>query len=433
MKTGLTGFSGLTGFQQEGHIRHFSSALSALIRFIRVISGKVLSSNPASGPVSSVFSVVLMCLCVFLVKTSFAIPPVPQTSHVPLPDAIPIYLPHPVAAITSLAYSPDGTRLALGTYGQVIVYDANTWEPLSVTRQVEDTVRSLAFSPDGQTLAIGCGLPGLDGLPLTWDMNTASKPVAYPKQKDTIEAVAFRKDGKGLLCGANDNKVHYFSALPALTGPVLDEHNGRVQAVAFSPRTDFVFITGGLDRIVKVWDQKTAHTVVNFDQSEGGITGLVFIHDTQFVGSSLDGRLYWWGVSYDEKKNRYDGGYHFRTVGAHEGGVLSLAISGDGKRLITCGADRAVTIWNTDGGKIREFKDLAKPMYAVALSPNGKTAVAAGGEGILYVWDVDGNKLINNILPPELPKPSSIGSAPGALSNKNNTAKNTEMRSERHK
>jgi WD40 repeat protein len=376
--------------------------------------------------VSFVFSVVLMCLCVFLVKTSFAIPPVPQTSHVPLPDAIPIYLPHPVAAITSLAYSPDGTRLALGTYGQVIVYDANTWEPISVTRQVEDTVRSLAFSPDGQTLAIGCGLPGLDGLPLTWDMNTASRPVAYPKQKDTIEAVAFRRDGKGLLCGANDNKVRYFSALPALTGPVLDEHNGRVQAVAFSPKPDYIFITGGLDRIVKVWDQKTAHTVVNFDQSEGGVTGLVFINESQFVGSSLDGRLYWWGVGYDQKKQTYSG-YHFRTVGAHDGGVLSLAISGDGKRLITCGADRAIAIWNTDGGKIREFKDLAKPMYAVALSPNGKTAVAAGGEGILYVWDVDGNKLINNILPPELPKPAS-GASSSVASIHTNPAKNTTQR-----
>ena len=396
------------------------------IRFIRTICGKFFPC------ISPVFPVVCLCLCVSVVKMASAIPPAPRTSHVPLPDAIPIYLRHPVAAITSLAYSPDGTRLALGTYGQVIVYDANTWEVVSSTRQVEDTVRSLAFSPDGTLLAIGCGLPGQDGLPLTWDMNAASKPVAYPKQKDTIEAVAFRKDGKGLLCGANDNKVRYFSALPGATGAILDEHNGRVQAVAFSPKPDYIFITGGLDRIVKVWDQKTAHTVVNFDQSEGGITGLAFINEGQFIGSSLDGRLYWWGVGYDQKKQTY-GGYHFRTIGAHDGGVLSLAISGDGKRLITCGADKAVSIWNTDGGRIREFKDLTKPMYAVALSPNGKTAIAGGGEGILYIWDVEGNKLINNLLPPELPKSSPAGSSSVSSIVKNSTTKNTDARPIRRK
>ena len=280
-----------------------------------------------------------------------------------------------------------------------------------MTRGVEDSVRSLAFSPDGTLLAIGCGLPGLDGAILTWDMNAASKTVMYPKQKDVIESVAFRRDGKGLLCGADDNKVRYFSNLPTVVGATLDEHNGRVQAVAFSPKPDTFFITGGLDRIVKVWDQKTAHTVINFDQSEGGVTGLAFINENQFVGGSLDGKLYWWGVNYDARKQTYNG-YPFRTLNAHDGGVLALNTSGDNSRLITAGMDKTVIVWKTDGNKVREFKGLAQPMYAVALSPDGKTAVWGGREGVLYVYDVDGNKLVNNLLPPALPKPIVVKPAP---------------------
>jgi len=46
-----------------------------------------------------------------------------------------------------------------------------------------------------------------------------------------------------------------------------------------------------MDRIVKVWDMKTVKTVINFDQSEAGITGLAFLNNgDQFVGSSLDGQ-----------------------------------------------------------------------------------------------------------------------------------------------
>lgn len=327
-------------------------------------------------------------------------PPTPTVPPVPTGPVI----DHTLASVSSLAYSPDGKRVALGTYGQVVIYDTTTWQPVAVATAVEDSVRSVAFSPDNQTLALGCGLPAQDGLPMTWDMNPANKPVAYPKQRDTIESIAFRADGKGLLCGANDNKVRYFAALPAVTGSILDEHNGRVQAVAFSPKADYIFISGGADRIVKVWDMKTMHTVVNFDQSEAPVTGLAFINESQFVGSSMDGKLYWWGVGYDAKRNQY-GGYMFRTVGAHDGGVYALSPAAGGKRFITCGADMGVTVWNTDGGRVRDFKTIKQLMFAVALSPDGKTAIAGGHDGLLYVWDVDGNKLVNTIVPPALPKP----------------------------
>ena len=235
-------------------------------------------------------------------------------------------------------------------------------------------------------------------------MNSASKPLAYPTQKDTIEAVAFRKDGKGLAVRRERQQSTLFLRFARSdTAPFWTSIMGGCRPSRFPPKPDYIFITGGLDRIVKVWDQKTTHTVVNFDQSEGGMTGLAFINEGQFVGSSLDGKLYWWGVGYDQKKQTYNG-YHFRTVGAHDGGVLSLAIPADGKRLITCGADKAVSS-GTRTAAIRDFKDLAKPMYAVALSPDGKTAAGGGRDGILYIWDVDGNKLLNNLLPPELPKP----------------------------
>ncbi len=332
-------------------------------------------------------------------------PTTPGTPAAPTTPPVPTgpVIDHTLASVSSLAYSPDGKRVALGTYGQVVIYDTTTWQPVAVATAVEDSVRTVAFSPDNQTLALGCGLPAQDGLPMTWDMNPANKPIAYPKQRDTIEAIAFRADGKGLLCGANDNKVRYFAALPAVTGSILDEHNGRVQAVAFSPKADYIFISGGADRIVKVWDMKTMHTVVNFDQSESPVTGLAFINESQFVGSSLDGKLYWWGVGYDAKRNQY-GGYIFRTIGAHDGGVYALSPAAGGKRFITCGADKVVTVWNTDGGRVRDFKDVKQLMFAVALSPDGKTAIAGGHDGLLYVWDVDGNKLLNTIVPPALPK-----------------------------
>ena len=325
----------------------------------------------------------------------------------------------PLGEITALAYSPDGKRLAVGTAGQVVLYDATTWQVISAFRAVQDRVRSLAFHPNGQLLAIGSGMPGLTGTTVVWDTTNAAKPNVLPNQYDTIEAVAFDPDGKELLIGSNDKKVRCFTSLTTDDGPILDAHNDRVQAVAFSPKSGFIFLTGGLDRIVKVWDQQKVVNVINFDQSEGGITGLAFLNNgSQFVGSSLDGRLYWWGVNHDDRKNAWSG-YQFRTEMAHPGGVYTLGRSANGQRIITGGADKIVNVWNIDnGGKVREFKDSPEPVYAAALTPDGKTAVAGGREGIVYVWDVEANKLLSGFAPPPLPAPPAPAAAKAPIKKK---------------
>lgn len=293
----------------------------------------------------------------------------------------------------------------------MLLYDTSApgWKVTRRITPILESARAVTFSPDGKTLAIGCGEPGRRGLILLWDMS-GTKPlrIFLWRQGDTIEAMAFRQDNRGLLIGAQDRKACYFYNLPKESGYQMDDHNGRVQAVAFSPKESYLYLTAGMDRMVKVWETKYRRPVVSFDQSEGGITGLAFLSSgNQFVGSSLDGKLYWWQVDYNERRASYRG-RHYRTVGGHDGGIYALAISGDRKRLITAGEDKVVSIWDAEnGGKQKEFKDSLHPNYAAALSPDGKIAVAAGREGVIRVWDVDGGKLLQTITPSSEPAPAA--------------------------
>ena len=312
----------------------------------------------------------------------------------------------PVPAVYSLAFSLDGKRLAVGSHRQALLYDTATWTVSDTITGVQSAVRSLTFHPDGKHLAIGSGVTGASGNVLMWDMTDPTKGVNYVPAKDTIESIAFSKDGNRMLTASFDSKAHFFRWAPYPYGEQkLEEHNGRVTSAAFSSKPDYIFLTGAMDKMVKVWDFKTTKVVVNFDQATAGITGLSFLSNgDQFVGSSLDGNLYWWGVGYDTRKKIYSG-YPIRTVRAHEDGVSAFSASANQQRIATGGVDHRVCVWKMDdGGLVREFKDPNGPVYATALSPDGKIAAAAGRQGIIWVWDVEANKLLTTLTPPR-PKP----------------------------
>jgi WD40 repeat protein len=302
-------------------------------------------------------------------------------------------------AVTALAYSPDGKRLAVGAYKQVVVFDTEKWVIAARFSKIEDSVRSLAYHPSGGFLAIGSGLPGRTGTLTFWDGTSATPMKTIGGQADSVESVAFRQDGNALIYGCADKKGRYFPNYQEPKSTVLDEHNDRINAVAISPRNDTIYVTGAMDKLVKVWNARTGETVVNLDQSAAGISGLVFLSNgNQFVGSSLDGRLHWWQVNFDAGRNTFSGN-RFRQVDAHPGQpCYALAISRDGQRLATGGQDNVVNIWNANnGGKIKELKDSPAPIYAVALNQDGKQAAAAGRDGQVRIWDVDGAKLLQTL------------------------------------
>ncbi len=310
----------------------------------------------------------------------------------------------PLPAIYALTFSPDGKTLAVGTHKQALLYDAATWTVSKRLTRQGDAVRSFAFHPDGKRLALGGGVTGATGSLALWDTATPDQMVNYGKATDTIEGIAFNKDGSSMLTASFDSKARFYrNAYYAFGNQPLEEHNGRVTSVAFSPKPNTIFITGAMDKMVKVWEFESVKVVVNFDQATAGITGLEFLNNgDQFVGSSMDGNLYWWGVGYNERKKIYSG-YSFRKIKAHEDGVTAFSISSNRQRIATGGMDKTVKVWNMEnGGQVCVFKEPSAPIYATALTPDGKICAAAGREGVIWIWDVEANKLITTITPPRV-------------------------------
>ena len=200
------------------------------------------------------------------------------------------------APLTSVAFSPDGRKLAVGKWARnpgttLDVLEWNGWhvvgEPLGVTYQISDrlqldkfweSVVSVAFSPDSRTLAAG----GPEGDLQLWSMDAQGDIIGLPRRlaghKDSVFKVMFSSDGRTLASGSDDGAVLLWDHEPAPgwkpSDPV-EFKPGDVNGDAEVNLQDLIFVNTNLGA-----------TGVNPADVNGD--GVVDIQDVLLVADALD-------------------------------------------------------------------------------------------------------------------------------------------------
>src|SRR6266487_6182299 len=107
-------------------------------------------------------------------------------------------------AVTAVAWSPDGKRIASASYDKTVqVWDATTGARLFTYRGHTDTVSAVAWSPDGQFLASA----SYDKTVQVWSVdNVAARGtvITYRGHSDWVAAVAWSPDGNTLASSSVD-------------------------------------------------------------------------------------------------------------------------------------------------------------------------------------------------------------------------------------
>jgi hypothetical protein len=107
--------------------------------------------------------------------------------------------------VGSVAFSPDGKILALGSDAAIRLWDVASRTPLGepLTGHT-NAVQSVVFSPDGKLLASG----STDRTIILWDV-ASRQPLGLPLtgHTDAVRSVAFSPDGKTLASGSADRTI----------------------------------------------------------------------------------------------------------------------------------------------------------------------------------------------------------------------------------
>ena len=277
-------------------------------------------------------------------------------------------------SIQAVAFSPKVPFVAVGRYGEVELVNPATKEVVRRLSGFTGKVNAVAFSPDGETVYAAGGEAGILGIVRSWKTSDGSSLRSFEGHTDAAYALAVSPDGQWIATGAYDQKIRLWDTATGKEIALLKGHNGAVNGLSFRPDGK-VLASASADRTVKLWSIPTGQRLDTLSQPTKEQTSVVFSADgkTLFAAGG-DNRIRVWAISAAAKEGTNK---ILTSRFAHEGGLLNLALSADGKLLASTATDKTLKLWNT--ADLTEKRLLEKqPDWSSALAFTDKAQLIAG-------------------------------------------------------
>ncbi|MGZ8648841.1 MAG: nSTAND1 domain-containing NTPase, partial [Solirubrobacteraceae bacterium] len=319
------------------------------------------------------------------------------------------------ATVMSAAVSPDSRTLAVGNNaGEILLFDTQTRRRTATLEPTPNqaAIYSLAYSPDGSRLAAAhTSVPGGTAeYPADWHhevelidgrTHRVVKRLEMPPG-GTSPGVQFSPDGRTVAMTLYpDEGSGTLRRFDARTGRrrgarVPIEHPGRLTVDPFQlwPRAPVMItrdggglVVGGEEKIT-VRDAATLSVLTSFPLSGRSAirtlpTAYALSGDERTVAiGGEDGSLRFLDLSSGELRT---------ASGRHRSAVNEARFTPDGRTLVTTGEDGDVILWDVrQAASAETLSGHGRSAFSPQIADDGKTLYTASLDGTVLIWDLSG-------------------------------------------
>ncbi|HYE33294.1 MAG TPA: c-type cytochrome domain-containing protein [Methylomirabilota bacterium] len=286
--------------------------------------------------------------------------------------APPAAYPRPLP-LRAVGFGPTSEVVAVSGYHEVTVWKSDDGALQGRITNAPSSIQSLAYSPDGSLLALAGGNAGRQGEVSLFALGDGAKRV-LGRFNDVMLKVTFSPDGKLLVGGGSDNSIHVWEAASGKELRVIQQHADWVTSVAITPDGKQI-ISASRDKTARTYDLDTGELQTTYAEHEGAVwVALPVAGKDQVVSCGRDRSIRVW---------RTADGSTVAKIERLSAEPLDLAFANE--RLWAAFSDG--TVREIDLAKkaiLRTHKVGSLPVYTVAA---GKDSVAAGThEGSVHIF-----------------------------------------------
>jgi WD40 repeat protein len=279
--------------------------------------------------------------------------------------------------VTALAFSPDGSQLAVSGYYEVTIWDLDSGALVRRIGGLPERITALAWHPKTKRLAVAGGSPAQWGTVALIDPSANAQPRFLCDLPDMALCVAFSPDGSRVAAGAADRTIRIFDVKSGQQAHVLRNHADWVESIAFSPDGAHV-LSASRDRTVRISNPINGELEATNTAHETALYAAIFSHDGKTVLSlAQNSPLDYWQWTTTEKKPKQ------AEVAGHPD-RLAWVSSG----LALAGADTLVRIESTSGELLFTLYGQPDAISALAVGPATDQFATGSYDGTVCVWNL---------------------------------------------
>ena len=209
-----------------------------------------------------------------------------------------------------------------------------------------------------------------------------------------VSSVGISPDGRWVLSGGDDGNVCLWDAHAGRVVRTLEGHARRVSGVSLNKEATLA-VSGSDDGTLRLWDLQHGRCRATL-QTPGKVLGVamspngrwaVSTSSTKEAALGADGTVIQrWNLATDRCLNELEG---------HGRAVRSVAVSGDGRRLLSGGDDHTVRLWDAAAGtQLLVFEGHTHFVSSVCLSADATRALSGSWDQTIRVWAISGQRCL---------------------------------------
>ncbi len=298
--------------------------------------------------------------------------------------------------IASVDMRPDGSEVAYsswirtdsGVTGIVSRWNTRTGEKVWGTEYGVKPIVVCRYSPDGTKLAVGTW----DWRVAIWNLSSARDPIEFDfddvPEYSAIDDIAWSPDGRFILSGTRNGTPRVWDVETHALRYELSGHKRPVGAVAFSPDGGRIY-TAGDEGVINVWNTSNGRPLATVYGHTSEVKSIaVRARDGRLATYSSDGTLRLWDGNYGSAFSASDARGQFN---------YTLPMTSDGGLLASAGRGGSVNIWDKDGELVRNIEALDELVNDASFSPDGKFVGVVNWDSTVCILDVEAGAILKKL------------------------------------